>query len=103
MAHTPTPWKMTHNKRIGQFTIHGTHWCEKGQSNKIGAPLISLDDEKDKANAEFIVRACNAYDELVSLLALVERRIADDLPMPSPDSGLHKRMAAVLAQARVEL
>ena len=94
MSHTPTPWEV-YSKFVGPLVI------KSGDTEiaHVGADSFSL----CVANAEFIVRAVNAHDELVSLLALVERRIADDLPMPSPDSGLHKRMAAVLAQVRVEL
>jgi hypothetical protein len=31
-------------------------------------PLVTMDSERSEANAEFIVRACNAHDELLEAL-----------------------------------
>ncbi len=51
MKHTPTPWRQTK----GEFEIVAEIKGEK--------KLIAVCSEK--ANAAFIVRACNAHDELV--------------------------------------
>lgn len=68
MTHAPTPWAVTRNKRMSMWTIHHTKWCEKGQTSKIAAPLVSMNDDEDEANARFIVRAVNAHDALVEAL-----------------------------------
>jgi len=65
MSHTPTPWKAEEN-RVFQIK-HPTFRIAICTSN-------SADYLEEKANAEFIVRACNNHDELLE--ALKESQIA---------------------------
>ena len=68
--HTPTPWRSTGdecegdgNAGIGIGSENGcmvafvTNWNAHSRSKR----FVSVEDE---ANAEFIVRACNCYDDL---------------------------------------
>lgn len=79
-THTPTPWKGKHQ---GKFL--STEWtaekegrarggCTTAVPIKAGKQTIALvvsegwDDTGLEANAEFIVQACNAHDDLVAAL-----------------------------------
>ncbi|TBG37136.1 hypothetical protein ELG78_09155 [Rhizobium leguminosarum] len=61
MAHTPTPWS-SHLYMLGDATAESAS----------GRPIATLhnsefiDTGQRIANADFIVRACNAHDELLS-------------------------------------
>lgn len=65
MKHTPTPWELNINSRYPIYSQHTRedvrHICSIVQNETTTA------EEKD-ANLEFIVRACNAHDELVAAL-----------------------------------
>lgn len=70
--HTPVPWSQLPQNGAGPMIVHD---FETGnQMNPIGYRLIahmlqrrdSLDE--DQANGDFIVRACNAHDDLVAAL-----------------------------------
>lgn len=59
--HTPTPWTFSEFGPISTATgnIHYVaNIAKHGPSDTL--------DQEDKANAEFIVRACNCHDELVA-------------------------------------
>jgi hypothetical protein len=58
--HTALPYKAYKN-RLGMQTIAHNNWCNKGETADIANVLTSLNEETDKANAEFIVRACNSF------------------------------------------
>lgn len=66
--YTPTPWNITENLSNGPYgpplVIRGP---EKGDliSSISGA---ALHDPRHKANADFIVKACNAHDNLIETL-----------------------------------
>lgn len=79
MKHTPTPWlaeiECEAPRRV--FTI-------KGADGRLVANYLSFDDhysfshqtafpEDVEYNAAFIIRACNAYDDLVDALENAER------------------------------
>ena len=63
MKHTPTPWKLEKTKLGDLIAIRSV-------TNKYGCcvPPIDGSDDEDRANAEFIVTACNAHEELVTNL-----------------------------------
>jgi len=72
MKHTKTPWKASGIVQSapdteGDMLIHtegGLHVAEVFQVQN----LKHKDPEQSRANAAFIVKACNAHDELVSAL-----------------------------------
>lgn len=63
MNHTPTPW---HWKRYK--TSMGKMMATIGGSDRLGAMIACVKPE----NAEFIVRACNAHEELLAALEALE-------------------------------
>jgi len=76
-AHTATPWHLVDN---GQFFDVVVPWsCSPESIDEYCPKICSIpyqgnDGIKGAPNAEFIVRACNAHDDLVKALsALVER------------------------------
>lgn len=58
-----------------------------------GNPADSL---TDAANAEFIVRACNAHDDLLAALQALERAIANNEPFTRAE---HEQARAAIAKA----
>lgn len=73
--HTPTPWQ------IGITLYPYVHFYGPsdvaGFSVAIGSCVTSFGKENDEANAAFIVKACNAHDELVAALENVRSIISD--------------------------
>lgn len=74
--HTPTPW---HIHRKADASENDLPWI----AGHMGRPLAFIthetilreDLERANANAAFIVRACNAHDELVAALKLVQQDV----------------------------
>ena len=65
-AHTPTPWKVSDYRPyeiIPRSQDESTY--EQGDN---GFPVVCYPTYNAKANAEFIVRACNAHVQLVETL-----------------------------------
>ena len=75
MSHTPTPW----DRDEGDFTIYSLE-----DSSEI-ASMTSDDAVLDDANAAFIVRACNSFDDLVAALARCEAMVSTDQGPPNWD------------------
>ena len=87
--HTPTPWKLT--------KVQGTYfYVEWG-----GETVVQVDHDSsnavNEANAEFIVRACNAHDELVAaareamdVLCSLDRSPVDDSTIDRLDAAIVK-------------
>jgi hypothetical protein len=69
--HTPTPWD---RKNTGTPTGNPGHLLFAG-TRKI-ARLVELDEE-NYANAEFIIRACNAHDDLLTALRQTAQQLRD--------------------------
>jgi hypothetical protein len=71
--HTPTPW--TAEPGASHYEIH----CERGAESVPHATQVAnvlmLGERREacRANAAFIVRACNAHDELVAALLRIYR------------------------------
>ena len=62
--HTPTPWKVdqTPHHKLGWFiTSDEIGGVATAQNNKLLSP------DEIEANAEFIVRACNGWDNIEAL------------------------------------
>lgn len=111
--HTPTPWRFDSSENVDSYTKklyryvsiapleenahHGMRYLDK--TCKLALMPQTSDYELDKinkANAEFIVRACNAHDDLVLLLQLT-------LDYISPETHvLRSKIEAALAKARGE-
>lgn len=90
-AHTPLPWRYTRSFGTIEIVPNGTQQPLAG---------IDFDAEEDRANAAFIVRACNSHYQLVSAL----RGLLDEITKsPSADSILDSAAAghafAALSQA----
>jgi len=76
MAHTPTPWRVEENTDL----IWGACNADDTSSYGMGYPIVAgfasfgtwaagrPDFNEKEANAEFIVRAVNAHDELIEAL-----------------------------------
>lgn len=67
--HTPTPWIYIPNERFRPGTV--LIWTSRGPGYGAVAELSGPNPYPDtvalhEANAEFIVRACNAHDDLLS-------------------------------------
>jgi hypothetical protein len=96
---TPGPWSAASEYKLNSFLISGADGvyiasCD-GES-KDGAQ----DKVENEANAAFIVRACNAHDELVAALRDAEQWISD---MRAGDVLTHGRLAILRATlARVQ-
>lgn len=82
MNHTPTPWNTAepiHEYKSGSVWV-STVFAENGPEwGKIAAEATAPDREMARANAEFIVKACNAHKDLVTAL----KSILDTQTMPT--------------------
>ena len=71
MKHTPTPW---HN---GALTTNGSPVCIYSASSsepreQIAACYRWVGHQEAQANAEFIVRACNSFDDMLAALKMAK-------------------------------
>ncbi|KQQ94971.1 hypothetical protein [Massilia sp. Leaf139] len=78
--HTPTPWRVTDGTNIKDdcrpISEHGV--LIAGAHGYNGSGFFPSDEEA-AANATFIVRACNAHEELVKALRVIKTQsIGDD-------------------------
>lgn len=90
MQHTPTPWTVDRNGTIRASSTGPL-------SNPVHAATIANNnDELMEADAQFIVRACNAHDELITQLRDSQERIEATLPILKGDYPV--LCAALLAQ-----
>ena len=82
--HTQGPWEVVEESRGGKFMIFGPG------SRDIVASVSDVMGPACQANAEFIVRACNSHDDLLSVLDEILREVdeayADGVPLPPWDS-----------------
>lgn len=68
-THTPTPWNVTRDENHVRALIRDAGFMRVAECGRAFVPGIA------EANAAFIVRACNAHDELVAALRKVEHTI----------------------------
>ena len=93
-SHTPGPWK--------QHATPGKIYASvRGADGRCVADCGSRSDVIAQANAEFIVRACNAHDDLLEALEACERAL-DEAYFAEPDGcgclaceSLRKARAAI--------
>ena len=101
-AHTGLPWMVSEDRTTIRYDVSAYQWT------KFGEFVASTKDEGqtpdiDAANAEFIVRACNAHDDLVKALQAARRDYIDAnaIAIPEEQAGypLLVEMDAALARA----
>ncbi len=70
MKHTPTPWTAeTHTVQDGKGGYKYVRvYPSDNYSHEVALVTTKIDSQEDKANAEFIVRACNSHDKLIEAL-----------------------------------
>jgi hypothetical protein len=80
VEHTPTPWYREDIVSEGGPTLRKIEIGTVHHTVAVLSFLRDHDAEEVKANAEFIVRAVNAHDELVAALKLAERLLSANVP-----------------------
>jgi hypothetical protein len=90
-AHTPGPWEII-AMPDGQSDIIGV--AETGE--RICEFPYGFTDEKEAADAAFIVRACNAHDELLAVAQMALDLCAN---MNWNDDALARNARAAIAKA----
>ncbi len=65
--HTPVPWEIGYDNDVGPDDEGFWEWLTAGPAR---LDYTSGKEEEAKANAEFIVRACNCHAELLEALSL---------------------------------
>ena len=67
MKHTPLPWREKYYGAPDIVSAKGEHICtvDTDDWNENQADMEEANQIKNEANAEFIVKACNAYPKLV--------------------------------------
>jgi hypothetical protein len=65
--HTPGPWQARQNGKIITIDgdVNGSYYYGIAQINARGDCDKGIPSKLDRANAEFIVRACNSHDDLL--------------------------------------
>ena len=99
MNHTPTPWEIDGNYIIGEIRkdVNGADY--------ICAMESGIGKERDRANQEFIVTACNAHEALVKKLCHIEAGISGSLSGKytiERGSTFHNDIREALAKAGVQ-
>ena len=97
MNHTPAPWYLSDSHFTkGNVILSKVDEC--------GAHVCTMPEFKDTAqdNAAFIVRACNAHDDLVAALEAVLKAAdwLNDPPLDTFGAKAHKQARAALKQAK---
>lgn len=72
--HTPTPWVIESQARVSAHSIVDVDCIPIAEVRIVGR---SEGGRGTAADVEFIVRACNAHDELVAALAQIARLSAE--------------------------
>lgn len=106
MAHTPTPWKMKQkdyaDKLCSGFIMSRASEIFISHSDKASETwtCTGLATPEGVANAEFIVQACNAHDDLVKACETSLENLLDlDPPLPI-EKNLIKLIEKALANAK---
>lgn len=93
--HTPTPWIAVAGANPKHKSIMAVNAAGHPTLAKIESHGFAEGCEPDHANAEFIIRACNSHDRLVSALA----KLLDHYERGSINDGVAWDAAAALALA----
>jgi len=92
-THTPTPWMVEADEDGVQCISHGG-----GRDGDI-VTNIRYADRRGEADAAFIVRACNAHDELVALARYIEKLSSSPLQRDYVQPEVVQMARAALAKA----
>ena len=95
-THTPTPWQVTPDGRARVRLVH----VETSLDNPHGAglPICSIPTAR-QYDAAFIVRACNAHDELVEVARAFISFLDDDSQSDRRRIACYEAAKAALAKA----
>lgn len=90
-THTPTPWNVTRDENDARALIRDGNFMRVAECGRAFVPGIA------EANAAFIVRACNAHDELVATLKFAKESIVQNRTLDEArnDRALNEAMVAV--------
>jgi hypothetical protein len=86
-GHTPLPWTVQSNDPYGDVYVYG-RGRKQGRHKQLVAQVWSGVDRSTEvatANADFIVLACNAHDELVAALRGLNETTERYIAAPSID------------------
>ena len=97
--HTPLPWEIdtTHNDQREGYTV----WA----GSEIVCDVVNDQHDQARTNAEFVVRACNAHDDLLAALELADATLKrfeyGEKPYQTDDEGeqIYAQIAAAIAKA----
>ena len=98
---TPGPWKVRYEKSRDRFVLSGTHdnigdfGCFKGYE----VDGVTGEGE-DAANAAFICRACNNFDELLHYLWFLTNAAESEPAMAIYKAHIEKARAALTAATK---
>jgi hypothetical protein len=95
--HTPTPWKIDQYETVVGTTDEAFEIASCWTANS----GIHKDFKECRANAEFIVRACNAHDNLVRALRSTLDHVA--VPFAKRDAAWGRKGNEIFVQARAAL
>ncbi len=79
MKHTPTPWEIAPAPDDAESLDIVSEYKVEGfgpSANWIAGCDLQGDPEENRANAEFIVRACNSHEELLEALLRIQDQSA---------------------------
>ena len=71
--HTPTPWKFDNTRGCRSIKGGKIGSSKQARYTEVACTVGLSNDDRDRANAELIVRAVNAHDSLVAALETTER------------------------------
>lgn len=96
MGHTPTPWETFSTRSNGEVCIY-----DKRKPHQLVASAIQSDREYTAAdNAAFIVRACNAHDDLLAACKAINEWLGTDdaaRALPTEPPWYNQLRAAIAA------
>ena len=102
MKHTPTPYQIGTRLGYNASVIYSVNGDSEDEAicQVYGVPehfKVNQVDERDLVNSEFIVRACNAYDDMLDALEAWMRFVYSPLFNDSSASidAIHKTRTAI--------
>jgi len=96
--HTATPWHLSKARNSGQTVVMGAGPWPVAELD----PDVGYRVDEAQATAEFIVRACNAHDDLVKALENITY-VAEHGDASAEGDPHETALATVLAKARAAL
>lgn len=95
-AHAPTPWALEYTDIDGPFLEKVVD--AKGATIRVKGFALSQGDEPD-ANAEFIVRAVNAHEQMLEALLDCQALLRGDISGPAQRDGIAREIDAAITAA----